>query len=292
MIVIQNDFLNKLINRLKKCSVREYIIYSLDKWIKYIDDLSLMDEFITDYISNKCNKEDIKRFVNTFGILNLQYSEDRILKRCIIGFDFDLSIRIQKDYTFKEYFLAYEKYLIENTINNSLKLKLILSVISRKVNTIPKLATLDTIENDWEKVSYNIYYSGALSESLAINIRQDLNNDLAVLSDKRNNDLESLIENEIMDMINLLSKGLFSLIINDNYPNTLESIISKEEHIRQIEDRILKDETPVKYQGILYKSIRLDNSYVIIDENLMAVENPDLAETIYCKINLSKSMLE
>lgn len=292
MIVIENNFLNKLINRLKKCSVRDYIIYSLDAWIEYIDSLNLMDEFVTDYISNKDNKESIDEFVSKFGIFYLQYSEDRILKRCIIGFDFDLSIRIQKGYTFKEYFLAYEKYLIEHTMNNSLKLKLILSVISRKVSTIPKLATLDTIENDWEKVSYNIYYSENVSESLAINIRQDLNNNLAVLSDKRSDELESIIEKELLDMIDVLSKGLFQLIIDNNYPNTLENIISKKEHIKQIEDRILKDEPPVKYQGNLYKSIRLGDSYVIVDKDLKAVEDSDLAEAIYCKINLSKSIFE
>ena len=46
----------------------------------------------------------------------------------------------------------------------------------------------------------------------------------------------------------------------------------------------------VKYDGELYKSIKLGNSYVVVDSNIHAVEDEELAEAIYCKISLSKSM--
>ena len=93
MIVIENSFLNKLSTHLKECTIEEYISYSLDKWIEYVNSLDLMDTHITDYIMDKSNKDAIDKFINEYGILNLQYSEDRILRKYIIGFDFDISIR-------------------------------------------------------------------------------------------------------------------------------------------------------------------------------------------------------
>lgn len=249
-----------------------------------------MDKFVTDYLMGKSNKDSIEQFINEAGILNLQYSEDKILKRYIVGFDFDISIRIQKDFTFKEYFDLYKDYLIKNPINNSLKLKLVLTVISRKIKIVPKLATLDTIENDSDKVGYNIYYSDDVSESLAINIRQDLTSDLVLLSDARGSHERKTIEKEMKAIFELLSQGLFKLIIQDKYPKVLESILPEKMYIKQIEDRILKDEISVKYDGQLYKSIKLENSYVVVDSRLHEVEDKSIAEAIYCKINLSKSM--
>ena len=290
MIIIENSFLNKLVNHLKKHTIEEYILCSLDKWIDYINVLGLMDEYITEYIMDKSNKDSIEEFINEDGILNLQYTEDRILKRYIIGFDYDISIRVKKDFTFREYFEAYGEYLEKHPLNNSLKLKLVLSVISRKVNTVPKLATFDTVENDWDRVGYNIYYSTDVSESLAINIRQDLSKSLAVISDDRNSEKLDIIEKEMLDLFDLISQGLFKLIINNNYPNNLESILPEKVYIEQIEDRILKDEVAVKYIGKLYRSIKLGSSYVVVDDNLHAIEDGKVAEAIYCKINLSKSM--
>lgn len=239
---------------------------------------------------NASNRESIDQFISKYGILNLQYTEDRILKRYIIGFDYDISIRVKKDFTFEEYFESYKNHLIKHPLNNSLKLKLILSVISRKVHTVPKLATFDTVENDWDRVGYNIYYTNDVSESLAINIRQDLSKNLVVFSKFRGPEESEIIEEEMSDLFNLISKGLFKLILDDNYPKTLESILPEQVYIDQIEDRILKDEIAVKYDGNLYTSIRLGNSYVIVDSKLHAIEDEDIAEAIYCKINLSKSM--
>ncbi|MDO5742724.1 MAG: hypothetical protein Q4Q13_07210, partial [Vagococcus sp.] len=152
---------------MKEYTVEDYIKYILDKWTEYIDELGLMDKCIAEYIMNTSNKKSIDQFISKYGILNLQYTEDRILKRYIIGFDYDISIRVLKDFTFEEYFESYKNHLIKHPLNNSLKLKLILSVISRKVHTVPKLATFDTVENDWDRVGYNIYYTNDVSESLA-----------------------------------------------------------------------------------------------------------------------------
>ena len=290
MIFIENGFLDKLVDHLKESTIEEYVFYSLDRWIEYIDEQDSMDKCITEYVMNKSNKDSIDQFISKYGILNLQYTEDRILRRYIIGFDYDISIRVQKDFTFKQYFETYKKYMIEHPLNNSLKLKLVLSVISRKVPTVPKLATFDTVENDWDRVGYNIYYTNDVSESLAINIRQDLSKNLVVLSKFRGPKQAEIIEEEMADLFSLISKGLFQLILHDNYPKTLESILPEQVYIDQIEDRILKDEISVKYSGNLYKSIRLGNSYVIVDSDLHAVEDENIAEAIYCKINLSKSM--
>lgn len=287
---IENDFLSKLVNHLKKYTIEEYILYSLNEWINYINKLELMDEYIAKYIMEKFNKDSIDNFINENGILNLQHTEDRILKRYIIGFDYDISIRVQKDFTFREFFEAYKKYLKNHPLNNSLKLKLVLSVISRQVNTVPKLATFDTVENDWDRVGYNIYYSNNVSESLAINIRQDLSKTLAVISGDRSPKKVDIIEREMSDLFNLISQGLFKLIIHNNYPKTLEDILPEKVYVEQIEDRIMKAEVAVKYDGKLYKSIRLGKSYVVVDDNFHAVEDENKAEAIYCKINLSKSM--
>ena len=287
---IGNNFLNKLTQHLKNHTVEQYIYYSFNQWTEYIQKLGQMDSNISDYIMNKDNKESIIEFVSKYGILNLQYTEDRILKRYIIGFDYDLSIRIKKDITFREYFDCYKEHLNNHPINDSLKLKIILTIISRKVHIVPKLATFDSVENDWERVGYSIYYSEYVSESLTINIRQELKHNLAVLSDSREHDKSQLIEEEMNDFCDLLSRGIFDLIIHDKYPQTLESILPEKEYVNQIKDRILKDETPVKYDGEIYKSIKLLDSYVIVDSNLHAVDDTERAEAIYCKINLSKSM--
>ena len=111
-----------------------------------------------------------------------------------------------------------------------------------------------------------------------------------VFSKFRGPEESEIIEEEMSDLFNLISKGLFKLILDDNYPKTLESILPEQVYIDQIEDRILKDEIAVKYDGNLYTSIRLGNSYVIVDSKLHAIEDEDIAEAIYCKINLSKSM--
>ena len=87
-----------------------------------------------------------------------------------------------------------------------------------------------------------------------------------------------------------MSKGLFKLIIQNNYPKFLENILPEKIYIKQIEDRALKDEIAVKYDGELYKSIKLGNSYVVINSELQEVGDAELAEAIYCKISLSKSM--
>ena len=249
-----------------------------------------MDSSIADYIMDKSKKESIDKFVGDTGILNLQINEDKILKRYIIGFDFDISIRIAKDTIFKEYFDLYKEYLNKYPVNRSLKLKLLLYLVSRKVTMIPNLATLDTIENDSDKVGYNIYYSDDISESLAINIRQDLSSNLVVLSDARGQEEVGIIEEEMSAIVDLLSKGLFRLIIENRYPKILEDILPEKIYRQQIEDRILMDEISVKYDGKLYKSIKLGDSYVIVDSVLNMVLDKEIAEAIYCKINLSKSM--
>lgn len=290
MIAISNKTLEKLIDHLKKHTVDEYVHYSFDKWVEYIEKLKEMDTAVCDYIIDPKNKESIDEFVSEYGILNLKYTEDRILKRYIIGFDYDLSIRIRKDITFREYFDCYREYLKNNPINNSLKLKLILTVISRNINVVPKLSIFDTVENDSERIDYSMCYSGDVSESLSLNIRQSLKESLSVLSDKRGDDKDEVIEREMNDLCNLLSKGLFSLIIHDKYPETLENILPKEKYVSQIKERILKQETPVKYDGEMYKSIKLGGSYVIVDSDLHVVDDKEKAEAIYCKINLSKSM--
>ena len=171
-----------------------------------------------------------------------------------------------------------------------MKLKLVLNIISRKIKIVPQLATLDTIENDYDKVAYNIYYADDVTESLVVNIRQDLNCCLLVFSDKRGTEEAKVIEEEMADIFNLMSEGLFRLIIYDNYPKFLENILPEKMYRKQIEDRMLKDEVAVKYDGNLYKSIKLGSSYVVVDSDLHAVEDEERAEAIYCKINLSKSM--
>lgn len=248
------------------------------------------DKSIASYIIDKANKDSIYSFISELGILNLQYTEDKILKRYIVGFDLDIGIRITKDITFREYFELYREYLLKNPINNSFKLKLILSLISRKTEIVPKLATLDTVENDSDKVGYNIYYSDDISESLAINIRQGLSSNLALLSDARGPEEKAIIEEEIKAIFDLLSQGLFRLIVENKYPKILENILPEKMYRKQIEDRILKKEIAVKYDGELYKSIKLGNSYIVVDSNLHEVMDKEIAEAIYCKINLSKSM--
>ena len=126
MTIIENDFLNKLKYYLKKYTIEQYITYSLDSWIEYVNTLGIIDESMIDHIMNRSNKDSIEEFINEFGILNLQYTEDKILKRYIVGFDFDISIRIQKDITFRDYFDLYKDYLAKNALNNSLKLKLLI----------------------------------------------------------------------------------------------------------------------------------------------------------------------
>ncbi|AFS77684.1 hypothetical protein Curi_c06110 [Gottschalkia acidurici 9a] len=286
-----DSFLDKLTDQLKRQTIEQYLIYSLDTWENYIDRLGLKNENIVQYITNKDNILKIEGFINENGILGLQYNQDQILKRHIIGFDYDISIRKAESWTFEEYFKDYREYLVKYTIKNILKLKLIFQTIAYKMTIVPRLAVFDTIENDVGEIEYNISYSGKISESLIINMRGNISEVLAILSNDRSDDKAILIEEELADIWDILSEGLFSLIIYDRYPRNLENILPEAVYKKQIEDRILKNEISVRYDGELYRAIKLDDSYVVLNSELHAVTDTEQAKAIYCKVNLAKSML-
>lgn len=289
---MEDIFITKLIENLKKYNVNQYILNSLDTWIEYIKSLGLMDETVSDHLTDKDKKNEIDKFIKENGILNIQYNQDNILKRHILGFDRHISISKTGHLTFKEFFEDYEEYLKDIKLNNIMKLKIIISSMANKIKTVPKLAIFNTIENNWSYLSYNISYSNGITESLTMNVIRDIDEELAIISDERNNENIDLIESEIFDIYALLSEGLFSLIIHDKYPKTLEKIFPQDKYKSQINERIFKNEIPVKYEGKIYKSIEINDSYITIDEDLHIVEDAKKAKAIYCKANLAKSMFK
>lgn len=286
------EFTGNLINNLKKYNVNEFIFYSLGVWHKFIEENDLMDKYIVEFLLDESNKDRIRKFVDKEGILNLKYSQNKITKRLIIGFDLYISIRKDLDINFRDYFKEYEEYLKTVDINNALKLKVLLYEIAQKVNLVPNLAMYDTMANAGTAVGYNIrYYNKQIAENIYIDIRCDIKLNLAVLSDKRNEKTLDLIEREIEDLENLLSNGLFNLIVFNNYPKSLEPILPEKTYRAQIENRVLKDQIEVKYLGKIYRAIELKDGYLALDRGLNAEEDRQKAKTIYCKASLAKSFL-
>ena len=285
-------FTKNLISNLKKYTINEFIFYSLDIWRKFIEENELMDEYIVEFLLNKDNEEKIREFVDSKGILNLKYSQNKITKRLIIGFDLYVSIRKDLDVNFRDYFKEYEVYLKTIDINDSLKLKVLLYEIGEKIDLVPNLAMYDTMANAGTAVGYNIrYYNKEIAENFYMDIRCDVKLNLVILSDKRNDEDIDTIEKEIKDLEKLLSNGLFNLIVYDDYPKSLEAILPEETYRAQIENRIFKDKIEVKYSGKIYRAIELKNSYIALDENLNAEKDQKKAKTIYSKTSLAKSFL-
>ena len=48
---MEDIFIIKLIENLKKYNIKQYILYSLDTWIEYVESLKLMDEKVTEYLT-------------------------------------------------------------------------------------------------------------------------------------------------------------------------------------------------------------------------------------------------
>ncbi len=286
------DFTKNLIKNLQKYTIDEFIFYSLDIWRKYIEENDLMDEYIAEFLLDKENEEKIRGFVDKEGILNLKYSQNKITKRLIIGFDLYISMRKDLDVNFRDYFKQYEEYLKTIDINNALKLKVLVYEIGEKVELVPHLAMYDTMANAGTAVGYNIrYYNKQIAENIYIDIRCGAKLNLATLSDERNDENLEIIEMEIKDLEKLLSNGLFNLIVYDDYPKSLEPILPEETYKAQIENRIFKDQVEVKYSGEVYRAIKLKDSYIALDRNLNVEKDQKKAKTIYCKASLAKSFL-
>lgn len=286
------DFTKNLIKNLQKYTIDEFIYYSLDIWRKYIEENNLMDEYIAEFLLDKDNAEEVRKFVDREGVLNLKYSQNKITKRLIIGFDLYISIRKDLDVNFRDYFKEYEEYLKTININNAIKLKLLVYEIGEKVDLVPNLAMYDTMANAGTAFGYNIrYYNKQIAENIYIDIRCDAKLNLVVLSDERNDENLEIIEMEIEDLEKLLSNGLFNLIVYQDYPKSLEPILSEETYKSQIENRIFKDRVEVKYSGEIYRAIKLTDSYIALDRDLKAKKDQKKAKTIYCKASLAKSFL-
>lgn len=288
-----NIFTRNLIYNLQKYTVNEFIFYSLSIWQKYIDENNLMNEYITKYLVDKNNKEKIKRFVDSEGILNLKYSENKITKRLIIGFDLYISIRKDVDVTFRDFFIEYKEYLKTISINDTLKLKLLIYEIGEKVDLVPDLAMYDTMANADTALGYSIrYYNKQIVENIYIDIRCSVRLNLVILSEKRRDKDLDIIDKEVKELEKLLSEGLFNLIICNDYPTSLQPILPKETYKAQIENRVLKDELEVKYLGEIYRAIKLRDSYIALNKDLIAEKNQEKAKIIYSKVSLAKSFLK
>ena len=287
-----NKFTENLIKNLQKQTIEEYIFYSLNTWEEYIEKNNISDKYIVDFLLEVKNNEKLKEFIDEEGILDLKFLQNKITNRLVIGSDSFRNIEKGLDINVKDYFDEYRQHLKTVDMDDSFKFKLILYELSEKVKPVPHLIMYDTIANEERTAVYNIrYYNKEISEYLYVELICGKELGLEVLTDTRNKENEEKIKKEIGDIEKLLANGLFNLIVYDDYPKSLETILPEKIYRAQIEDRIFKDQTQVKYQGEIYRAIELKDSYVAVDENLLGEKDPAKAKAIYCKTSLRKSFL-